>query len=152
MPDAAIAPPEYDPCVWDGRDDGVCFVGTAAVFDGTACRTVCGAQPALGRPGVFADEAQCRATCPCSPGKFVGFGAPFAAAGFCDALVAVTEADAGLPGIAGDCSRDALWDGPTEHSCRFGADGWFDRRAMAKACRVSALAEVHRVVCVLWVD
>ena len=160
-PDAGPAPEPYDPCVWDGLGDGLCFADTGVVFDGTECRHVCGAQPQPGRAGVFANEAECQATCPCNPEKFVlwpspGAAGPLALGGHCDQIEAVTDAGAAVPWPAEACQRAALWAQSGDQTCSTGivggVDGRLNRRALAEVCRVSALPQVRQVVCVVWVD
>ena len=147
VPDAA-----YDPCVWDGRGDGYCFGDTAVVFDGTECRTVCGARPELGRSGVFASSAECHATCPCAREKFEGWGAPPPELdGWCDRVVAITEADAGVDWPLSDCEPGSLWASSGEQSCMVTA-GHLDLASMSTLCTASALPQVTRVVCVVWPD
>lgn len=158
--DAGNQPEPYDPCVWDGSGDGLCFADTAVVFDGTECRVVCGARPAPGVPGVFASTAECRSTCPCNPEKFVmwpqGAAGPLAPGGHCDSVEAVTDGGAAVPWPAEACTTGPLWGDRADQSCttdvRGDVHGYLDRRAMAAACRASALPQVRQLVCVLWVD
>lgn len=152
---------EYDPCVWDGRGDGFCFADTAVVFDGTECRPVCGANPQLGLPGVFATEAQCHKTCPCNPEKFAlwpqdGAAGPLAIGGHCDEVDALTDGGAIVPWPAQACFTHRLWGYQDDQSCLIDLhkepNGYLGRRALSEACRASALPQVRQVLCVVWVD
>ena len=154
-PDAAVPMEEPDPCAWDGKGEGLCFAETAWVFDGASCRSVCGGLPELGRPGVFANEWECQATCPCAPEKFVAF--PPGAAGplelgrFCDGLYSATERDAGAPWERLSCHSDGLPGTRFPEVCLLAVHG-LDRRAMSRACRASVQPQVREVVCYVWVD
>ncbi|MDP3158240.1 MAG: hypothetical protein Q8N23_36545 [Archangium sp.] len=138
--DASVPAPEYDPCVWDGVTEGVCIEDTAYVFDGTSCRPICGPHARFGRPGVFASLSECRSTCPCQPEKFVGFELGF----FCDALIAVASGgDAGPT-----CGPPSRTEGMSYQDCLLPyTPYWIDRRALAVACRASALPEVEAIFC-----
>lgn len=156
----ASAPPlpePYDPCAWDGQGERLCAQETAVVFDGTACRPVCGPEPRHRRPGVFATLAACEATCPCNPEKFVlwpapGSAGPFAVGGYCGGVEAVTDGGVTLPWPAASCQEARFWAWPPDQTCSTGLGGQLTRRELANICRVSALPQVKQVVCVVWVD
>lgn len=153
--DAGADAEEFDPCVWDGRGDNLCFAETGWVFDGTSCRSVCGALATEGRAGVFATEAQCRATCPCAPAKFIAFppgtAGPLELGKHCDGLYSAAEEGAAPPWTALQCDSGGLPGTQYPRVCLL-ASQRLNRRAMARACRASVQPQVKQVVCYVWVD
>lgn len=149
---------EYDPCVWDGQGAGFCFADSAYVFDGLACRAVCGPTAQLGRPGVFRTISDCYATCPCEPDKFVLWpgpmhAGPFELGGFCDELIAVTDGGADPPWPELSCGGNIPFSSPTDQLCHLGVDNHsLDRRALSRACRASMQPQVRQVGCLVWID